>query len=334
MVEGDEGVLMPVRLSASEQPASSRREFWEHVACAALGSLELRITGEIDPADRIVAGVVGAVRVGALTSHRPGGAVRTARQVRRTASDLCKIDIPVDGSGVVEQGGRVARLGPGDFTLADLSRPARWAMSPGRVIAVVLPRASLPLRPDDIQRMVGVTVCGTRGAGALVSSLAERLVRHLGEYTPAEAARVGAVVPDLLAAALTSHVEADMAPDARVRAQALRIDAYIDGHLADPGLSPAMVAAAGHMSVRALHRLFESRDTTVAGWIRHRRLERCRRDLVDPALRDRPVTAVGARWALNNPAHFSRVFRAAYGVPPAEYRRRFTPSVPPSAARG
>lgn len=59
----------------------------------------------------------------------------------------------------------------------------------------------------------------------------------------------------------------------------------------------------------------------MAAWIRQRRLERCRRDLLDPALADLPVSAVAARWGLMNAAHFSRAFRAAYGLPPTEYRR-------------
>ena len=59
----------------------------------------------------------------------------------------------------------------------------------------------------------------------------------------------------------------------------------------------------------------------MAEWIRLRRLERCRRDLLDPALRWQPVSAIAARWGLTDPARFSRMFRSAYGVPRAEYRR-------------
>ena len=59
----------------------------------------------------------------------------------------------------------------------------------------------------------------------------------------------------------------------------------------------------------------------MADWIRHHRLERCRRDLLDPTLAHLPVSGVGARWGLVNPATFSRIFRAAYGMPPAKYRR-------------
>lgn len=72
--------------------------------------------------------------------------------------------------------------------------------------------------------------------------------------------------------------------------------------------------------MRQLHKLFETHESTVADWIRRRRLERCARDLLDPALAAEPVGAIGARWGLVNPAHFSRLFRATYDVPPSAYR--------------
>ncbi|HET6748267.1 MAG TPA: helix-turn-helix domain-containing protein, partial [Actinomycetes bacterium] len=87
-----------------------------------------------------------------------------------------------------------------------------------------------------------------------------------------------------------------------------------------PGLAPETIAAAHHVSVRYLYKLFEAQGQGVAGQVRRRRLERCRRDLLDPALQARPVGAIGARWGLPDPASFSRAFRDAYGIPPGEYR--------------
>ncbi|MEO3823297.1 helix-turn-helix domain-containing protein [Actinomadura sp. B10D3] len=37
-------------------------------------------------------------------------------------------------------------------------------------------------------------------------------------------------------------------------------------------------------------------------------------------MRDRPVSAIAARWGFADAAAFSRVFRAAYGLPPGEFR--------------
>jgi AraC-like DNA-binding protein len=48
--------------------------------------------------------------------------------------------------------------------------------------------------------------------------------------------------------------------------------AFIQEHLGDPELRPAEIAAAYHISLRLLHKLFQEQGTTVAGWIRTRRL--------------------------------------------------------------
>ncbi|MFI6740574.1 helix-turn-helix domain-containing protein [Nonomuraea sp. NPDC050451] len=101
-----------------------------------------------------------------------------------------------------------------------------------------------------------------------------------------------------------------------------RIRAHILEHLDDPDLTPATVAAAHYISTRSLHRLFQGQEYTVAEWIRVQRLDRCRRDLVDPSLRDRSIRAIANRWCLTSAPHFSRAFRAAYGLSPENYRRR------------
>lgn len=127
---------------------------------------------------------------------------------------------------------------------------------------------------------------------------------------------------DLLTVVLAARLDRrkTVPPDTRQRALLLRIHAFIEQRLTDPVLSPGAIAAAHHISIRHLHRLFETQGTTVADWIRHRRLDRCRRDLLDSAQLTRPVGAIGTRWGFTDPAHFSRVFRAAYGLPPSEYR--------------
>jgi AraC-like DNA-binding protein len=111
--------------------------------------------------------------------------------------------------------------------------------------------------------------------------------------------------------------------DMRRGALVRRIRAFIDSHLGDPELTPAAVAAAHHISLRYLHKLFEPERHGVAGLIRQRRLERCRHDLLDPAQVDRPVAGIAARWGFSSAAHFSRVFREAYGLPPAAFRRAY-----------
>lgn len=99
------------------------------------------------------------------------------------------------------------------------------------------------------------------------------------------------------------------------RALLLRIQAFIDRHIADPDLTPQAIARAHQISLRYLHKLFESEDATVGRYIQRRRLEECRRDLARHA-HGSTIAAVAHRWGFISAAHFSRVFRAAYGLSP------------------
>ena len=313
---------MNVSFRADDQPVASRVEYWRDVVSNAFGPLELQVTGGHDFTDRLVVGELGPARVAHLSMSQAGAAARTPKHVREWDPDLYKIDVQAGGRGLIEQGGRIARLEPGDFTFVDLSRPCHWVNSASRLVAVVFPKALLPLGPDDAGRLTGLRIRGDRGPGALISSLARELPRRLDE-DGAGGARLGAAVLDLLAAALAAALGRDRAvsPETRQRALLLRIRAFVETNLGDPGLAPATIARAHHISIRYLHKLFEAEETTAADWIRRRRLERCRRDLLDPELRALPVAAIGARWGLPSAPHFSRLFRAAYGVPPAHYRR-------------
>jgi AraC-like DNA-binding protein len=160
------------------------------------------------------------------------------------------------------------------------------------------------------------------GLGDLTSQFLLQLARNVDHYSAAEAARLSAAALEVLATRLAHELDVRDwgTPEARRHALLTTVQAFIQQHLGDPGLSPAMIAAAHHVSLRSLHQLFHDEGLTVAGWVRQRRLEYCRQDLANPALADRPVAAIGARWGFSSAGDFSRVFRAVHGLPPAEYR--------------
>jgi AraC-like DNA-binding protein len=101
----------------------------------------------------------------------------------------------------------------------------------------------------------------------------------------------------------------------------LNVESFIEANLGDPLLDPEDIARASFISTRYLHKLFEVEGTSVCSWIRTLRIERCRRDLLDPALADQTILAIASRWGLPGAQHFCRLFRSAYGCSPSEYRR-------------
>ncbi|WP_341770861.1 helix-turn-helix domain-containing protein [Actinocrispum wychmicini] len=159
---------------------------------------------------------------------------------------------------------------------------------------------------------------------AVLVTYVKELVRHAGAFRAGDSARLAMVALDLVAAWCAHELDAtgELSPETRHRALFVHIQDFIERNLADRTLAPDTIAAAHYISTRHLHHLFQQQGVTVVGSIRQRRLERCRRDLADPRLAGRPIHAIAARWAFADKAHFSRLFRARYGVPPSHYRRR------------
>ena len=94
-----------------------------------------------------------------------------------------------------------------------------------------------------------------------------------------------------------------------------------DDRLADPDLSPTVLARELNVSLRTLHRAFTATDDTLSAYIRRRRLERARLDLAAPLGR-LEISEVAARWQFADSSHFIRAFRQQYGQTPARFARQ------------
>lgn len=169
----------------------------------------------------------------------------------------------------------------------------------------------LPLPAREVDQLAAVPFCGRRGTGATFAHWLTALTTRAHEFTPADAPTLTSVAVDLLSAvpATPLDVEKSLTPESRRRALRLRVHRFIEQRLGEPALTPTAVAQAHHLSLRAPQQLFAEDETSPAAWIRHRRLERCRRDLTNPHLRQRTTQAIATRWGFADPAHFGRFFR-------------------------
>ncbi len=57
-------------------------------------------------------------------------------------------------------------------------------------------------------------------------------------------------------------------------------------------------------------------------YIRQRRLENCRKDLLDPIQIGARISDIAFRWGFNDLSHFSRVFKQRYDYSPKDYRQK------------
>ncbi|HEY1485889.1 MAG TPA: helix-turn-helix domain-containing protein [Micromonosporaceae bacterium] len=311
---------MTILIRARDVPAEHRYDAWRSVVCDTLGPLDMRADPNVPLVGEIRADRLGPMNVGRIVTATPHSVHRTQRLIRRDSPELYRLVLAMSGRPRLAQDGRASALRAGEFVIYDFTRPYELVYDAAVELAVFSFSHDMLSLPVGSLTAVPITA---EGVGALAAPLLRRVALDLETYQPDSALRVSTVVMDLITAAVAERTDrADLvSPATQRRNLLLRMHAFIEQHLGEAGLSPRDVAAAHHVSVRYLHRLFESESTTVAGWIRRRRLDRCRADLADPALLGLPVSAVATRWGLPDSAHFSRLFRSTYGMPPIEYRR-------------
>ena len=249
---------------------------------------------------------------------------RTARLIRQSDPEWLHLSLTSMGQVTLNQLGREVTPETGSLVLYDTSRPCTVVNAgPVRQSVLQLPRSLLGPRVRNLTRLLATPFPADRGLGGVLSYIMLDLVRHGDSYPPAVVFQLTTTVVDLLGALHLSAAGAgaELPGEARERIRLTQIHRYIQGRLGDPGLSATEVAQTHGMSLRQLNRIFQRHGATPAWWIRQQRLERCRRDLIDPAEAGRSAAAIGARWGFIDPGTFNRVFRREFGMPPGEYRR-------------
>jgi AraC-like DNA-binding protein len=316
-------------MPAAVQPASQNLtssvaltfDHWKHLVAESFVPLAAR-TADVD-------GFRGQMRSRVLDRMSVVEVTATSHEVHRTPALIAqaseryfKLNLQLEGTGLLIQDNREALLQPGDLAIYDTNRPYTLAFEEeARMMVVMFPCDALSLPTEYVGQLAAVRMAGSTGLSGIVGHFIRQLSENLEVLGGPSGSRLATNALDLVSTML--HAEMDIAPD-RMKPQALlavSVREYIEANLADPLLSPASIAAAHFISTRHLHNVFHESGTTVASWIRTQRLEGARRELRDPLHAGQSVGAVAARWGFLDAAHFSRIFRDAFGLSPSDWRR-------------
>lgn len=304
-------------------------EYWRDVICARFVPLELELPQAHPPQfrARVTVEDLDLVEVATVTSD-PHAVFRSPKAIRESDSDDIFVMIARRGHVQVAQDGRAAVLQPGDLATYDSARPCRIiATDSFQLVVVKIPRSAFALRclPEPEPDTTATAIRGDSGIGALVSPFLLSLAEHSSKLPRDVVGRLGVNALELVSAALS--MQAGGRPRAAVprAAHRLRAQRYITDHLGDSELTPGAVATALGVSVRYLHLLFQEETTSPGRWMTGQRLTRAAQALRDPRQTDRTITEIAFRFGFKDAAHFSRAFKASYGLSPREYRRQARP---------
>jgi AraC-like DNA-binding protein len=242
---------------------------------------------------------------------------RTPELISRGGHQYFKLSLQLSGTGLLAQSGREALLLPGDIAIYDTDRPYTLVFDDDfRMLVLMFPQTLLDLPADSVRQLAAVRFEGCTGIASIIEPFLRRMADGMDALAGPAGPRLGRNALDLVATMFAAELGAPR-PHA---ALASRIRAYIDEHLGEPGLGPAQIAAAHYISTRHLHGIFHKQGESVSALIRARRLERSRRDLLNPLLRDQMIGGIATRWGFVDAAHFSRLYKTAFGESPSDTR--------------
>jgi AraC-like DNA-binding protein len=212
------------------------------------------------------------------------------------------------------------RLGVGDLAFGPVGRAARLTLETrGRLIWVRVPRMALGHRLIGAGALPVGRLRADEALPGVLSGFLIGLSDRLGDLTQDDLRPVEQALIELLVAVLAGLPGGEAARGAQ---QISRVSQIVETLLPDPDLSLRRLADASGLAPRTVQKLLAAAGQTFAGYVRDRRLERCRAELENPQMADQSIGEISRRWGFSYPAYFSRAFRRAYGVSPRAWRRR------------
>lgn len=251
---------------------------------------------------------------------------RDEARIAREGVDHLLVQVFLRGGGTTREG---VRTSAGDMLVIDLDQPHEMLNADFTNLTLVLPRDLHPKLAHLLAPLHGQHITN-----------ADPMVRHMGTHLYSLWENIGDMTLDAAESALTGSLgllENWLAdgkltdPDASDISGALDkvVKRYIERHLAER-LTPELLAAAFRISRTQLYRLF-SEAGGVARYIWNRRLRRAMRLLTQAPYQRLSIIAIAFECGFSSEAHFSRSFRAHYGIPPSKARADAIASLAASA---
>jgi AraC-like DNA-binding protein len=259
------------------------------------------------------------------TSATPHYFARSLRYANANLPSPIVLGFQSAGSARVRQDGISYVLHPGDWSLWDTLVPVEtWAMTGSiEFLSVTLSRPSDP----ELQRLLSegstTRLDGKIGVSRVLQRTLTEIFDQMGRISPASGEALRTAVTAMAWEALREQVGAPASASTCRDVLISRAKAYIEAHLADPGLAVAEIADGCGISVRGIHRAF-ARDPagSVSRYIWGRRLSRCADALRNGGEASHRITEICLSWGFNSSSHFSRLFKEQFGMSPRLYRAR------------
>lgn len=303
-------------LDARER-ADAAREYRR--ACAHLFDITL-----LSPEETFHNAMEGYNLAGVVLTRCAGVPQRFERKLSHIAADasdsiMAVLELQSDGWRG-DYDGRPADSGMGAIRLIDMSRPFDMTTAAYETLHLILSRAALEPQAANLD-FHGRVISADSPTGRLLDSHLRATWASAPAMSATDAALAGKAMAVLVSAVILAHGEQ---PGGEIRPVEKMLLAsaqqFVLQHLAEPDLSPEVVRRSLGVSRSLLYKVFEPLGG-VSAFIQARRLDQAFDTILDDRTEQQTLAEIGYRLGFSSDAHFSRAFRARFGMTPGRLRR-------------
>lgn len=306
-------------------PAHQRIGMWRQTLSRL--SLHVKTMGAADAVHGTVSSVISPQGM-TFASISSGPQELIYRDENRNGA-IC-LALHLEGNAVLLDNTSTTAIASGDIVYGPTGAPGGLSLQSNfRQLLVTIPRQAVRARlPTPLSLKVG-RLSGHSGIGHVFAGMLGSLADTIDHLSADQLRPIEIALSEFLVSSLADEESTRMMMGATSTqtSNLHRISQHVEARLSDPDLSIATVAQEVGVSARYLQKLFESAGDSFSHYLRLRRLERCRSDLINPLYSHLSISDICFRWSFNDAAHFSRAFRDQYGTSPRSYRRDISDTI-------
>jgi AraC-like DNA-binding protein len=212
---------------------------------------------------------------------------------------------------------KVEGMSPGDIAHGSGDQAVAVKLETGRLLFVRAPQVVTDLQGDATSDARVSHLVAAGGSVRILSGLLRATGNVLCDLTVQQLRPVELALIEFFTL-WTVEREGD---DLESRAHLRRLRQAIESQMPDPGLSLRRLADSEGVTPRYVQKLFGANGETFSGYLRTRRLERCRQDLTSPQHAACSIPDIYSRWGFKGATQFSRAFCKRFGASPRQVRR-------------
>jgi AraC-like DNA-binding protein len=292
-------------------------EAWHHATCRNYSLSECRRDAQDPFAAELTTRPLGPLALSDGSSNSPGTVHlhRGSAHIRKDPCDHFMLFLVVKGTVGLAQDDRQVLGRAKDLFLYDQTRPFSLDFERQyRTVMLTIPRPLLESRIPHASRLTAHRIPGESKFGALAGSVLRQLAELDGMLSAPVERPLAASAIETVSAALAAEFAADASSEAEEHRLLATIQEFLLANLADTALSTDTIAAAQNVAPRTLNRVFATAGTTPMRWLWRQRLNGSYSALAEG--RARSVTDAAVDFGFSDISHFSRTFKARFGMPP------------------